>query len=121
MLVARAVFGLAFVGIHVTRWPVPWYFPIEHRWEVASRPAGIAMGWFGATGAALGAATAAALLTWLSSARGPLARALARTAIVLALARAGGLVLLVDFGYFGWTALHQTARPWAEPACPRGP
>lgn len=121
MLVARAVFGAAFLGINVARWPVPWYFPIEHRWEVTSRPGGISMGWFGATGAALGLAIAAAALTWLASARGPLSRALTRTAVVLAIARAGGLVLVVDFGYFGWSALHQTARPWAEPVCPKGP
>jgi hypothetical protein len=36
------------------------------------------------------------------------------------LARAGGLVLLVDFAYFGWTMTHQTPAPLPIPGwtCP---
>ena len=118
LLVARAVFGLVFLGVNFARWPVPWYFPLEHRWELASKPAGVVMGWYGTTGAALTAALAGAALTWMVSARGPLSRTLVRTAVVMAIAHAGGLVLLVDFGYFGWMAMHQTSKPWAEPVCP---
>lgn len=121
LLVARAAFGLVFLAANFARWPVPWYFPIEHRWEIASKPPGLVMGWYGTTAAALVAALAGAALVWLVSARGPLARALGRTAVVLAIAHAGGLVLLIDFGYFGWTAMHQTAKPWPEPVCPRTP
>ena len=121
LLVARAAFGIAFLGVAFARWPVPWYFPIEHRWELASKPVGQAMGWFGATAAGVLAALGGAALTWLASARGPLARALTRTAIVLAIARAGGLVLLVDFAYFGWTATHQTPKPWPAPTCAKAP
>jgi len=58
-------------------------------------------------------------LTFLASRRGPLARALARASIVVAIAHAGGLVLLVDFVYFGWTLTHDTPKPWAEPDCHR--
>jgi hypothetical protein len=119
LLVARAAFGMAYLGVTMARWPVPWYLPLEHRWEVAAHPAGVAMGWFGTTGAALGAATLAAAGTWVASARGPLSRALGRTVIVLAIARAGALVLAVDFAYFGWTLTHTTPSPVT--VCPEVP
>jgi hypothetical protein len=119
-LTARAVFGLAYLGAAVGGLPVLWYHPFDHTWELATKPSGPAMGWYGITGAALVAAALGGGLTVLASARGPLARALARASIVLALAHAGGLVLLVDFAYFGWTLTHQAAKPWAEPECPRG-
>lgn len=115
LLAARAVFGLVYLGVNLGGWPVPWYFPLDHRWEITARPAGFAMGWFGATGAALIASAIAAALAWIAAARGPLARALGRTAIVIALARAGGMVLFVDFAYFGWTLTHQSAG--RIPAC----
>ncbi|MFT3775664.1 MAG: hypothetical protein QM820_60730 [Minicystis sp.] len=118
-LVARAVSGLVYLAVSLGRWPVPWYFPLERRWEIAAHPAGLSMGWFGTTAIAVLAALAGGALTWIASARGPLARALGRTAIVLAVARAGGLVLLVDFAYFGWTLTHQTPAPLPE--CPKGP
>jgi len=118
-LVARAAFGLAYLGVALGGWPVPWYFPLERRWAIAAHPPGLAMGWYGATLAALLAAALAAAVTWLASARGPLARALSRSAIVLSIAHAGALVLLVDFAYFGWTLTHQTANPLPE--CPSKP
>jgi hypothetical protein len=74
------------------------------------------MEWYGRTAVALAAALAAGTLTWAVSARGPLARTLARPALVLALARACGLVLLVDFSYFGWVLMHPIPSPL--PPCP---
>lgn len=118
-LVARAVAGLVYLAVSLGGSPVPWYFPLERRWEITARPAGLAMGWFGVTALAIAAAALAGAVTWAASARGPLSRALARGAIVLAIARAGGLVLLVDFAYFGWTLTHQTPAPL--PSCPKGP
>jgi hypothetical protein len=118
-LTARAIFGLAYIGAAVFELPVFWYHPLEHRWELASKPAGLAMGWYGLTAAALLAAAAAGWIVYTASARGPLARALARASIVLAIAHAGALVLLVDFAYFGWTLTHQTPAAWSEPACPQ--
>lgn len=116
-LVARGVYGLVYLGVALARWPVPWYFPLERRWALASAPAGMAMGWYGATLLALGAAALAGALTWLASGRGPLRRALGRGGTVLAIARAGGLVLALDFAYFGWTLTHQRPAPWSLPAC----
>jgi len=118
-LTARAIFGLVYLGAAVGRLPVFWYHPFDHTWELASKPTGLGMGWYGLTAAALGAAALGGGLTFLVGARGPLARALARASVVLALAHAGGLVLLVDFAYFGWTLTHDTPKPWPEPECPR--
>jgi hypothetical protein len=98
--------------------PILWYHPLEHTWEIARRPTGFAMGWYGTTLVALVAATAAGALTFALSARGPLARALAKGRVVLAIARAGGLVLLVDFAYFGWTMTHQASEPLGEERAP---
>ncbi len=117
-LVARAIFGLTYIAAAVGRLPVFWYYPLAHTWELGRAPHGPAMGWFGLTAAALAAAAVGGGLTFLAGARGPLARALARASVVLAIAHAGGLVLLVDFAYFGWTLTHQTPQPWEEPACP---
>jgi hypothetical protein len=120
-LVARAIFGVAYITAAIGRLPVFWYHPLGRTWELAAEPSGPAMGWFGLTAAALLAAAAGGGLAYAASARGPLARALARTAVVLAIAHAGGVVLLIDFAYFGWTLTHQTPRPWTEPVCPPAP
>ena len=53
---------------------------------------------------------------WIASARGPVARALAKPENVLAAARGGALILLVDFAYFGWVLMHQTPAPLPLPA-----
>jgi len=119
-LVARAIFGLAYLAAAAGKMPVFWYYPFDHAWEVSREPHGPAMGWFGLTAAALIAAGAGGGITFLAGARGPLARALARASVVVAIAHAGALVLLVDFTYFGWTLTHQTPKPWSEPACPKG-
>jgi hypothetical protein len=120
-LVARAIFGLAYIAAALGRLPVFWYRPMDRTWELAGEPSGLAMGWFGLTAAALCASAAGGGLAYAASARGPLARALARTAVVLAIARIGALVLVFDFAYFGWTLTHQTPRPWPEPACATEP
>lgn len=119
LLAARAAFGLAYLSVALGKLPVPWYYPLEHRWDVAPSPThGLGMGWFGSTGASIVAALLAGCGLYAITARGALGRTLARTAVVLALARAGGLVLLVDYAYFGWTLTHQTPKPLADP-CPR--
>jgi hypothetical protein len=111
ILAARAIFGLVYLSVAAGRLPILWYHPLERSWELTSHPAGLAMGWYGTTLAALVAAMVGGVTTFAAGARGPLARALARGAVVLALARAGGLILVVDFAYFGWTLTHQTPRP----------
>jgi hypothetical protein len=110
-LVARAAYGLVFLGVSVGRWPVPLYFPLERRWSFEPAPGHLEMAWFGGTAAALAAALSLGLGAWALGGRGLLARALAKRSVVLGVARAGGLVLLVDFAYFGWTLTHQTPAP----------
>jgi len=115
-LVARAVYGLVYLGATVGRWPLPWYFPLDHRFAIVAKPEGFAMGWFGTTALALVAAALFGGVSWLASACGVLGRALARRSVILGVARAGGMILLVDFVYFGWTLMHQTPAPLPLPA-----
>lgn len=57
----------------LTEWivlPLPWYFPLEHRWEMAAYPStGLKMGWYGKVLiclllASLGALLLAGFLRW---------------------------------------------------------
>lgn len=120
-LAARAAFGLAYLIGSIRRTPIPWYYPLERRFAFESQPAGFAMEWFGRTASALLAAAVAFGLVWALSGRGWPGRALSKPSTVLATARAGGLILLVDFAYFGWVLLHQTPAPLPLPGawCPR--
>lgn len=111
LLVARAVYGAVYLAATAQRWPLFWYYPLERRWALEAAPKGFAMGWFGTTALALAAAVVAAALVWVASARGRFSRTIARPATIVAIARAGGMILLVDFVYFGWTLTHQTPRP----------
>jgi len=47
-------------------------------------------------------------IAWVVSGWGSVARVIAKPGVLVAIARAGGLVLLVDFVYFGWAMTHQT-------------
>ncbi len=120
-LVARAVFGLVYLAVAAGSLPILWYRPLDRAWEFAASPRGFAMGWYDTTLAALAASSIAGAIAYLVSARGPLSRALAKGAVVLSIARAGGLVLLVDFAYFGWTLTHQTPTPLPAPSCAAAP
>lgn len=119
ILAARIAFGLAYLAGSIRRSPVPWYYPLERRWAFESSPSGFAMEWYGRTASAILAATVAFALLWFFSAQGPIARALARPQNILAAARAGGFILLVDFTYFGWVLMHQTPAPLPLPESPR--
>lgn len=113
LLAARAAFGLTYLIGSLRRSPIPWYYPLERRWAFESAPVGLGMEWFGRTGSALLFAGVAFAIAWIASARGTglLARALARPSMVVGVARAVGLMMLVDFTYFGWILLHQTPKP----------
>jgi hypothetical protein len=111
LLVARAVYGVVYLAATAGRWPLYWYYPLERRWAFEAAPSGFAMGWFGTTALGLVAAAAAAALVWIVSAKGRISTAIARPETILAIARAGGMILLVDFVYFGWTLTHQAPSP----------
>jgi len=117
-LAARLAYGLAFLVSAARKSPVPWYLPLERRFVLSSRPAGLGMDWYGRTALGLVFAIAAGVVVYVLARR---ARFLARPSAVMAVARAGGLVLLVDFVYFGWALMTQTPDPWPLPSwyCPR--
>lgn len=112
-LAARLAYGLVFLTSALRKSPVPWYLPLEHRFVWASRPDGLGMDWYGRTALSLFAALLAfALVLRLSR----IAVWLAKPSVVVAIARAGALVLLLDFVYFGWALMNQTPNPWPLPA-----
>jgi hypothetical protein len=117
-LAARLAYGLAFLVSAARKSPVPWYLPLERRFVLASRPAGLGMDWYGRSALALAAAIVVGVIVYSWAKR---AAFLAKPSAVLAVARAGGLVLLVDFVYFGWALMNQTPTPWPLPSwyCPR--
>lgn len=111
LLASRAAFGLAYLVGSARASPIPWYYPLERRWAFESAPTGLAMAWYGRTAAACLAGLAAFFVAWLVATRGPLARSLARPETVVGVARAVGLIMLIDFAYFGWILMHQTPEP----------
>ncbi|MEO7331262.1 MAG: hypothetical protein ABI193_21985 [Minicystis sp.] len=121
LLAARAAFGLTFLAVTLGKLPLPQYHPLDHRWSFEAQPSGFAMGWYGLTALGLLAALTGGGLIYLLGAVPRVARAFDRPAIVLAVAHAGGLILLVDFVYFGWVLSHQSPAPLPLPAwyCPR--
>lgn len=117
LLAARVAFGLAYLIGSARRSPIPLYYPIERRWTFFERlPEGLAMEWYGRTAVALLIGLVALAAMWIASSRGPVARALAKPENVLAAARGGALILLVDFAYFGWVLMHQTPAPLPLPS-----
>ena len=117
-LAARLAYGLTFLVSAMRKSSVPWYLPLERRFVWASRPEGLGMDWYGRSALALVAAIVIGLLAYGLSKRSDW---LAKPDVVLSVARAGGLVLLLDFVYFGWALMNQTPNPWPIPAwyCPR--
>jgi hypothetical protein len=117
-LVARAVFGLAFLIPVLSGAAVPWYHPLAHTWSFEVKPFDLGMDWFGRTAMALAASAILGGATWLVA---PRAAWLARREVVLAIAHAGAMILLVDFLYFGWTLARVPASPLPLPSwyCPR--
>lgn len=110
-LVARAVFGLVLLATTFRRIPIPWYYPLRREWAWETAPRGLGMAWYGATALALVAAAMSAGLVLLAHGVPSIARALGRRRTVLAISRAGALMILVDLAYFGWTTTHQTPAP----------
>lgn len=114
-LAGRTAFGLAYLTAVARALPNAWYRPLEREWVFGAKPPGLAMEWFGRS---LSSAIVAALVTaaiWLLSGRRPLAALLAKRPVVMAIAEAAGLVLLIDFSYFGWILLTQSANPLPLP------
>lgn len=120
-LVARLVFGVVFLASALGRWPVPWYFPLQHRWEVARRVSGLAMDWYGRSLVALLAGVAAGALAYGIARFPSAARLFARRGFVAAVAHLGAVMLMQDVLFYVFTLATRHVTPAALPAwyCPR--
>lgn len=116
LLAARAAFGVAYLGGALGRSPIPWYHPLARAWTFGAAAPGFAMEWYGRTAVALVAALALGVIAWAAAGRGRAAAELTRPALVVALARGVGLMMLVDFAYFGWVMMQVAPSP--PGACP---
>ncbi len=120
-LVARLVFGVVFLASALGRWPVPWYFPLQHRWELARRVQGLAMDWYGRSLLALLAGAAAGALAYGLARIPSVARLFARRGFVAAVAHLGAVLLLQDVLFYAFTLATRHVTPAALPPwyCPR--
>ncbi|MEI8254069.1 MAG: hypothetical protein WCJ30_00185 [Deltaproteobacteria bacterium] len=120
-LVARLVFGVAFLASAVARWPVPWYFPLEHRWQLARAVRGLAMDWYGRSILSLLAGATVGGLVYALSGRTAPGRWLLRPGFVVGVAHLGALMLLNDvlFYVFSLVTRHPVPAPLPGWYCPR--
>ena len=120
-VVARAVFGLLFLVSMVGQWKLPWYLPIERRWQWASAVEGVGMDWYGRSGVALVGGALAGLMAWALGGWSRVSPWLSRPAVVIGIARLGGTMLLYDIVFYTLSLLTREIHPIALPAwyCPR--
>lgn len=120
-LVARLVFGVVFLASAVARWPVPWYLPLEHRWQLARAVRGVAMDWYGRSLLSLLAGVAVGAMAYALSGRPVLGRWLLRQGVVTGVAHFGALMLLNDvlFYVFSLATRHPVPVPLPGWYCPR--
>lgn len=114
-LAGRTAYGLAYLVGNARDLPIFWYRPLERAFVFGPRPPFFAMEWFGRSFASGVIATIVVAALWFATARGRLAEALTRPALVRSLAQAAALALVVDFAYFGWIFMNQGANPLPLP------
>ena len=54
--------SFAFLLLHP--FPTLWYYPLEHRWELATEPTGLAMAWYGRTLFSIAVSGLGGAITW---------------------------------------------------------
>lgn len=107
---ATSAFAVAFVYPIVGSLPVPWYYPLEHRWAYESKPTGLAMDFYGRAFLATMAWCAVFMMTL------PIARRVRGSPRVVGLSAAWTItmVMLVMF-YYGWMLYFRVPEPAAIP------
>lgn len=114
-LAGRTAYGLAYLAGSARDLPIFWYRPQERAFVFGPRPSFFAMEWFGRSFASAVIATLVVAALWFATARGRIADALTRPALVRSLSQAAALALVVDFAYFGWVFMTQAAAPLPLP------
>jgi MFS family permease len=111
LCVAALAFAVAFVWPLFTPEAVAWYYPTEHRWELAVKPSGLAMDFYGRVLQGAIAWSLAFLVAMLVGRRARPPRRLAAIAVGWALAATAFAML-----YFAWTLHYRVPVPPPQPA-----
>lgn len=109
--IGTIAFCVAFVIPHFTGQAVFWYLPLERSWELAPRPDGLAIDFYGRLAQGITVAAIAIVLTLVITTRLRTERLSRKLASLLA-AWAIALVILVMM-YYAWTLAFRV--PTAEP------
>jgi hypothetical protein len=109
MCAGSIAFAFAFIAPMLASAPVPWYYPIEHRWAFEVRPEGLGLDFYGRV---LIAFAAWAIVVLIALPLAKRAKGISTRAVGLVTAWTLTAVLLVMLHY-AWT-LH-FRRPMPEP------
>lgn len=118
LLVGRALFSVVYLSAASGKIPVFLYDPLGRRWAsglLTAPPPGFILTWFGSTGAAIAAGVMGFGLAYGISGSAPVRARLNQRSFVEGVASAVGLMMLVDFLYFGWILTHQSPSPLPLP------
>ncbi len=120
-LTARLIFGIVFLASAAARWPVLWYFPLQHRWELARAVRGVAMDWYGRSMLALVAGAFAGFGAYAIAGMPAPGRFFARRGVVEGIAHFGALMLLNDVLFYALALLTRHVTPVPIPSwyCPQ--
>jgi hypothetical protein len=115
------VFGIVFLASGFAHWTVPWYLPLEHRWQLAKTPVGVAIDWYGRSSLSLSVGAIAGVAAFgLTSLKriGPL---LVRKGAMQFVAHLGALMIVNDVLFYVLTLVtrHPTPSPIPSWYCPR--
>ena len=109
MCAGAIAFAFAFIAPMLASAPVPWYYPLEHRWAFEVRPEGLALDFYGRV---LVACVAWAIVVLIALPLAKRAKGISTRIVGLVTAWTLTAVLLVMLHY-AWT-LH-FRRPMPEP------
>lgn len=112
MCAATIAFAVAFVYPMIVAQPVGWYYPLEHRWALESKPTGLAMDFYGRT---FQASVAWSIMFMIALPIARRVRSLQPRAIFLIAAWSISVTLLV-MAYIGWMLHFRVPTPPAIPA-----
>lgn len=112
MAAGVVAFAFAFVAPMIGGLPVPWYYPLEHRWAIESKPTGLAMDFYGRMIVATSAWSLVVMVTLAITRR---VKTISARTIGLFTAWAITATVLVMM-HFAWTLYFRVPTPLAIPS-----